>query len=94
MNYRYEELINKSISKGAIDDNDIKWIMNSDEVEILPLLHAAYKIRKKYFGNKVKIHVINNVQSGNCTEDCKYCAQSRDSSKEDYIYPMKTEKYC
>ena len=92
MNIKYEELTKKSIEKGTIDAEDIKWIMNSSEVELLPLLYSAYKIRYKYCGKKVKIQVINNVQSGNCSEDCNYCAQSKNAKEELNIYPMKNEK--
>jgi len=89
---KYDELVNKSIINGAVDPEDIKWIMKSNDVELLPLLHAAYKVRSKYYGNKVKIQIINNVQSGNCTEDCKYCAQSRNASDNKNVYPMKNDE--
>ncbi len=89
---KYKELIHASLDGGSIKNEDIKWILESEEVELLPLLYAAFKIRFKYFARGVKIHVINNVQSGNCSEDCNYCAQSRDSQEKVNIYPMKTDE--
>ncbi len=89
---RYTELVEKSLSTGGIDPEDIKWILTETEVELLPLLQAAYQVRYKYFGNKVKIHILNNVQSGGCSEDCKYCAQSGKSKGEIDIYPMKKDE--
>ena len=57
---RYEELIDKSFDRGTIEADDIEWILTSDEVELLPLLHAAYQIRYRYFKNRV------NIRSGTC----------------------------
>lgn len=92
MTNKYDELVEKSLTTGTIDKDDIDWILNSKEVELLPLLNAVYKVRFKYHGKKVKIHIINNVQSGGCTEDCKYCAQSKNASQKSKVYPMKNEK--
>ncbi|OHD12033.1 MAG: biotin synthase BioB [Spirochaetes bacterium GWD1_27_9] len=89
---KYDELVQKSLTNGTIDENDIKWIMTSKDVELLPLLHAAYKVRYKYFENKVRIHIINNVKSGNCSEDCSYCAQSKESKNEIEKYPIKARE--
>lgn len=43
------------------------------------LLDVAYRLRTKYKGNRVNIQLLTNVRSGNCTQNCAYCAQSRDS---------------
>ena len=88
---RYNELIAKSFNQGTIDDDDIRWILAGDDVELLPLLDAAYQIRYRYFENRVKIHILHNVQSGGCTEDCKYCAQSGAAQDGAEVYPMKSD---
>lgn len=51
-------------------------ILEADDDEVLPLLHAAYRIRKHYFGKLVKLNMIINAKSGLCPEDCGYCSQS------------------
>jgi biotin synthase len=38
------------------------------------------------------VHVLNNVQSGQCSEDCGYCSQSRDSKAAVREYPMKSDE--
>lgn len=87
----YEELVTKSFNNN-ITEEDILRILKSDEVELLPLLYASYKVRYKYFANKVKIHIINNVKSGNCAEDCYYCAQSYASKNKGITYPLKKKE--
>ena len=92
MNNRYENLIEKSLHGGEIIRDDIQWIMESEDVELLPLLYAAFKVREKYFGKNVKIHILNNVKSGNCSENCHYCAQSHEADNEIEKYPVKTRE--
>jgi biotin synthase len=38
------------------------------------------------------VHILNNVQSGHCGEDCGYCAQSKSSSAPIHKYPMKSDE--
>ena len=90
MTTKYRELALKSFNSGCIDDNDIRWILTDNSIELLPLLQAAFEVRQKYFGKKVKIQIINNVQSGNCSEDCRYCAQSGSAENPLETYPMKS----
>ena len=40
------------------------------------LYAAASKIRTKYFGNTINLCSIINAKSGDCSEDCSFCAQS------------------
>ncbi len=91
MENRYNKLVEKSLSKGSVDPEDIRWILTEKSVELLQLLSAVYQVRYRYFENKVKINILNNVQSGNCTEDCKYCAQSKESENTIDTYPMKAD---
>ncbi len=44
--------------------------------ETLGLIDAAWEIRRRYFGRKVRGHVLLSASRGGCTEDCAYCAQS------------------
>ncbi len=89
---RYDTLAHKSLSQGTIDDEDIRWILAGDDVSLLPLLNAAHRVRYHYFENRVKIHILHNIQSGGCTEDCKYCAQSGAAEDGAEIYPMKDDE--
>ncbi len=67
-------LVGETISK-----EDALRVLTADNDEILPILNAAYAVRRKFFGKKVKCCMLINAQSGNCSEDCAYCTQSKDS---------------
>ena len=51
-------------------------IMNLSEEDMPFLMEMAGSLRKKYKGNHVSIHLLTNARSGNCSQNCAYCAQS------------------
>ena len=65
---------NTSISK-----KEALEILNLQGNELSKLIEEAYRLRTKYKGSRVNIQLLTNVRSGNCTQNCAYCAQSRDS---------------
>lgn len=72
----YKELADRVLSNGELSDEEALAILDCPDDDLLPLLHASYKIRKHYYGNKVKLNMIINTKSGLCPENCGYCAQS------------------
>ena len=57
-------------------------ILDSPDEGLLDLLAAAYRVRHRYFGNRVLLHFLMNAKSGLCPEDCTYCSQSKVSRAE------------
>lgn len=57
-------------------------ILNTPDEELNELIARAEKLRRKYKGNHVSIHILTNARSGNCSQDCAYCAQSCRSKAE------------
>ena len=57
-------------------------ILRSGDDELLDLLAAAYRVRRRWFGNSVNLNYLINAKSGLCSEDCGYCSQSRVSTAE------------
>lgn len=73
---KYTGLAERVLVGHVLTDEEALSILGSPEEDLLPLLHAAYIIRKHYYGNKVKLNMIMNTKSGLCPENCGYCAQS------------------
>ncbi len=44
--------------------------------ELMDLLAAADRIRRRFVGDEVHLCSIVNAKSGRCTEDCSFCSQS------------------
>jgi biotin synthase len=65
-------------------------ILRAPDAETLPLLAAAYRIRRHHWGDKVHLHLLMNAQSGLCQEDCGYCSQSKVSGADIPTYPMRS----
>ena len=46
------------------------------DTDLKELSLYAEKIKQKFCGNKFDMYSIINGKSGNCSENCKFCAQS------------------
>ncbi|MGE0266900.1 MAG: biotin synthase BioB [Candidatus Omnitrophota bacterium] len=88
----YFQLAKQSIQGDLITNEQAVEILTSPNVEILPLLNAAYAVRQKFRGKSVTIHIINNGQNGFCPEDCHYCAQAKSSKADIEEYPLKSDE--
>lgn len=55
------------------------------------LFARAAAERERYFGRTVRVHVLDNIQNGNCAEDCGYCAQRRGADSGIQDYPLKSD---
>ena len=88
----YRELSERALRDEPPSEEQALWILEGDDVELLPLLHAASLPRQRHFGRRVMVHVLDNAQNGLCPEDCGYCSQSRDSKADLRKYPMKSDE--
>jgi biotin synthase len=89
---RYQRLARNALAGNAPSESDALWVLDGPDVELLPLLQAAYAPRHQAFGRKVMVHVLNNVQNGLCPEDCGYCSQNKDSKSAIRKYAMKSDE--
>jgi len=87
----YTTLAQKSLEGQELDNAACGRILSDSSLEILPLLDAAYQVRKTYFGQEVRVHILNNAQNGHCPEDCHYCAQAKSSKADIEEYGIKTD---
>jgi biotin synthase len=51
-------------------------VLGADAGALPALLWAAFAVRSRHFGRRVKLCVLQNARSGLCPEDCGYCSQS------------------
>ena len=87
----YQELTTKSLQDEILSDACCEKLLTGSDVDLLPLLNAAYQVRKTYFQNEVQLHILNNAQNGYCPEDCGYCAQASSATTDIEIYPLKPD---
>ena len=85
----YQKLAETSLNGEVLSDDCCEKIFSASEVELLPLLDAAYQVRKTYYQNTVQLHILNNAQNGNCPEDCHYCVQAKTAATEIETYSLK-----
>ncbi|SEM92742.1 biotin synthase BioB [Lihuaxuella thermophila] len=73
---RWETYADKALAGECLTMEEGLSVLTAPDEELLPLLHAAFRVRRHYFGKKVKLNMIINAKSGYCPEDCGYCSQS------------------
>ncbi len=88
----YDSLAEGALAGAALDEGVALRILTDPELELLPLLDAAFRVRRRYFGRRVRVHILNNVQNGLCAEDCNYCAQASTSKAEIPKFRIKSDQ--
>ncbi|MEK3894854.1 biotin synthase BioB [Bacillus sp. FSL W7-1354] len=73
---QWMELAERVLDGGEVTEKEALSILECPDDDVLLLMHAAFQIRKRYFGKKVKLNMIMNAKSGLCPENCGYCSQS------------------
>jgi biotin synthase len=89
----WQQLADKSLSGATLTDTEALAVLSAPDEAMLDQLAAAYRVRRQYWGDRVRLHFLLNAQSGLCPEDCHYCSQSKISAAEIEKYPlMATDK--
>ena len=82
------DLLNTLVDKGLrrelpTRDEALAVLATSDD-DLLDVVAAAGRVRRHWFGRRVKLNYLVNLKSGLCPEDCSYCSQ-RLGSKADIL---------
>lgn len=85
---RWDRLASQVLAGEVLTREEALAVLRSPDAELLDLLAAAYRVRRAYFGNTVKLNYLVNAKSGLCPEDCAYCSQSRVSTAPIARYPL------
>ena len=86
----WNHLAAKSLEGLALSRDESRSVLEAPSSETIRLVAAAYEVRKRYFGNRVRLNYLFNAKSGLCPEDCHYCSQSKVSSAPIDKYPLKS----
>ncbi|GAA2740615.1 biotin synthase BioB [Kitasatospora cinereorecta] len=57
-------------------------VLATTDDELLDVVAAAGRVRRQWFGRRVKLNYLVNLKSGLCPEDCNYCSQRLGSKAE------------
>ncbi|MFC5723427.1 biotin synthase BioB [Streptomyces gamaensis] len=73
------DLLNTLVDKGLRGESPTREealaVLATSDEELLDVVAAAGKVRRKWFGRRVKLNYLVNLKSGLCPEDCSYCSQ-------------------
>jgi biotin synthase len=76
MNEMIAQLAGLVLDGQLLDRECIDRLLKESERDCDDLLYWANKIRRKFFGNKIKVCSIVPGRLGGCDQDCAFCAQS------------------
>lgn len=72
----FTDLANRILEGNCPTRQESLEVLQTSNEHLLDLLAAAFRIRRQYFGNTVRLQMLLNAKSGACQEDCHYCSQS------------------
>jgi biotin synthase len=77
----------KSLSGESLTRSEARAVLEAGPEQTVSLVAAAYEVRRRYFGNRVRLNYLLNAKSGLCAEDCHFCSQSKISEAPIERYP-------
>jgi biotin synthase len=66
-------------------------VLRTPDEDVLELLAATYRVRRRHFGREVQLYYLKNAKSGLCPEDCGYCSQAKTADSDIDRYVMLNE---
>jgi biotin synthase len=88
---RIDEITRRVLDGGETSAEEGRWLIRLDDDYLTWLMAGADRLRRHFRGNEIEVCAISNVRSGNCSENCSFCAQSghfkTNAPRYDYISP-------
>ena len=84
----FASLAARSLAGEALTRDEARGVLAVPDDRLTDLLAAAFTVRERRWGRKVKVCVLQNARSGLCPEDCGYCSQSKVSTADIDTYRL------
>jgi biotin synthase len=75
-----DAIAERALAGEPLDRDEALAVLASGDDELMDVVAAAFRVRLKYFGRRVKLNYLVNIKSGLCPEDCFYCSQRAGSA--------------
>jgi biotin synthase len=75
-------LVDKGLRRELPTREEALAVLATSEDELLDVVAAAGRVRRHWYGRRVKLNYLVNLKSGLCPEDCSYCSQRLGSTAE------------
>ena len=79
-------LVEVALRRETPDAAELLALLRTEDEDILDVVAAAGRVRRRFFANRVKLNYLVNLRSGLCPEDCSYCSQRRGSDADILTY--------
>ncbi|MFD8478494.1 biotin synthase BioB [Kitasatospora sp. NPDC059673] len=77
-----DTLTDKGLRRELPTREEALAVLATTDDELLDVVAAAGRVRRQWFGRRVKLNYLVNLKSGLCPEDCSYCSQRLGSKAE------------
>jgi biotin synthase len=75
-----DRLADKAVNRELPSRDEALAVLASADDDLLDVVAAAFRVRRAFFGRRVKLNYLINIKSGLCPEDCFYCSQRAGSN--------------
>ncbi|MBQ0987415.1 biotin synthase BioB [Streptomyces sp. F63] len=75
-------LVDKGLRREPPTRDEALAVLATSDDDLLDVVAAAGRVRRQWFGRRVKLNYLVNLKSGLCPEDCSYCSQRLGSKAE------------
>ncbi|WP_194520910.1 biotin synthase BioB [Cellulosimicrobium sp. JZ28] len=77
-----DDLVSATTGEEVPSADNLLAVLASGDDDLLDVVAAAARVRRRWFGRRVKLAYLVNLKSGLCPEDCTYCSQRLGSAAE------------
>ena len=84
----FAPLAARALAGEALTRDEARAVLAVPDERLSDLLSAAFSVRERRWGRRVKVCVLQNARSGLCPEDCGYCSQSKISTADIDTYRL------